>query len=77
MFDRWTWRICRRTVGDARLQPPVVPMDACVSGRRNAQGEPVLPNEHAWRPDLALKVMMSNLLALADKKLDMPVSLKP
>ena len=43
------------------------------SCRTNAEGEFILPNEHAWRPDTVLKIIMSRLLARADKMLDMPV----
>ena len=39
----------------------------------NAQQEPVLPNDHAWRPDLVLTLLVSRLLSQADSALDMPV----
>lgn len=60
-------------MGDARLQPPVVPVENHHSCRANAEGELILPNEQAWRPDTVIKIIMSRLLARADKMLDMPV----
>ncbi|KAK9809626.1 hypothetical protein WJX73_008770 [Symbiochloris irregularis] len=62
----------RTAVMDGRLQPPVVPVDTADNCRRNAQGEPQLPDDKLWRPDLGLKIIMSNLLSRADKRLDMP-----
>ena len=66
--------MCRRAVGDSRIQPPVVPVENHASCRTNAAGEAILPNESAWRPDVVLKIIMSRLLAEADKMLDMPVT---
>ena len=63
----------RRAAGDARIQPPILPVENHPSCRTNAQQEPVLPNDHAWRPDLVLTLLVSRLLSQADSALDMPV----
>lgn len=64
----------RSAAGDARIQPPILAVENAPGCRHNAKGEPLLPNDQAWRPELMLTMLVSRLLAQADAALDMPVS---
>ena len=74
-LDRLTHQLLRRrAAADARIQPPILAVENHPSCRTNARGEPLLPNDQAWRPELVLTLLVSRLLSQANAALDMPVS---
>ena len=68
-------QLCGRfAAGDTRLLNPVAPAENHANCRRNAAGEPVLPNGQPWKQQLLLLCLSSKILSDADSLLKISAS---
>jgi hypothetical protein len=64
----------RFAAGDQRLLNPVAPAENHANCRRNAAGDPVLPNGQPWKQQLLLLCLSSKILSDADSLLKISAS---